>query len=131
MPPKSDPFSETTLSSETHRALQQLLQKDPYLQPYEDSIARRLLKIESTENQLTQGKIRLEDFASGHEYFGLHYRDNKWVLREWAPNASRIYLIGNMTGWKENENYELVRLADGDVWEIRLPAQAISHQDLP
>ena len=130
MPAKSDKFSDTTQSDATYRALQHLLQKDPYLKPYEKSLASRLLKIESTEYQLTQGKMTLEDFASGHEYFGLHYRDNQWILREWAPNANRIFLIGNMTGWQENENYELVRLADGDVWEIRLPAEAIAHQDL-
>ncbi len=45
--------------------------------------------------------MTLADFASGHEYFGLHFQDNQWVFREWAPNADRIFLIGDMTGWQE------------------------------
>jgi 1,4-alpha-glucan branching enzyme len=130
MPRKSDHFSDTIPSSDTQGALQYLLQKDPYLKPYERHIAHRFQRIDATENQLTQGKMTLEDFASGHEYFGLHYKDNQWRLREWAPNASRIYLIGNMTGWQEKGDYALSRLAGGDIWEIRLPAEAISHLDL-
>ena len=130
MPPNPDQSPDTAAKDKIDRALRHLLQNDPYLAPYEKIIARRLLKIEATANRLTQGNITLDDFASGHEYFGLHFRDNQWVLREWAPNAVRIYLIGNMTGWQEKEDYALNRLADGEVWEIRLPAEKITHLDL-
>ena len=53
--------------------------------------------------------MTLADFASGHEYFGLHFQDNEWVFREWAPNADRIFLIGDMTGWQENEAFAFTR----------------------
>jgi len=110
--------------------VQSLLQSDPYLKPYENIIARRLLNIETTEKRLTSDKITLADFAAGHEYFGLHYADEHWVLREWAPNAIQIFLVGNMTGWQQKEEFGLHRLADGEVWEIRLPSEALNHLDL-
>ena len=79
------------------KQLSQLLESDPYLIPYSDNIRRRLEHIELTEQRLTQGKMSLADFASGHEYFGLHFRKDNWVFREWAPNATAIYLIGDFS----------------------------------
>ena len=111
-------------------ALERLLNIDPYLKPYESILAQRLLKIETIEKRLTGKKIKLTDFASGHEYFGLHFRDNQWILREWAPNAHQIFLIGEMTSWQENEAFALQCLDDENVWEIRLPAEKLKHLDL-
>ncbi len=126
--PKNFPNNRT--KSKIGRAVQSLLQSDPYLKPYENIIARRLLNIETTEKRLTAGQINLADVAAGHEYFGLHYADEHWVLREWAPNANQIFLVGNMTGWQQKEEFRLHRLADGEVWEIRLASEALHHLDL-
>jgi len=73
--------------------------------------------------------MTLADFASGHEYFGLHHRNNQWVFREWAPNADKIFLIGDLTNWQENEAFSLKRLDNG-VWEIHLSSDTFKHQDL-
>jgi 1,4-alpha-glucan branching enzyme len=113
----------------TH-ALKTLLHNDPYLQPYEAIIHRRLCRIQETEARLTKGEMTLAAFAAGHEYFGLHFRQNQWVLREWAPNADRIYLIGDMTGWKEQEEFALKRRSIDGVWEIHLPAGTLRHAEL-
>ena len=122
--------STLSVSEKVQRALDRLVDIDPYLKPYAKIIASRLLKIETTEARLTGGKITLADFASGHEFFGLHYQDNQWIFREWAPNAGRIFLIGEMTAWQEKEEFALQRLDDGDVWEIRLPSNTLKHLDL-
>jgi 1,4-alpha-glucan branching enzyme len=82
--------------------LQNLMALDPYLKPYSSAIKKRAEKINALEKRLTNGNISLADFASGHEYFGLHLRDDKWVFREWAPNAKAVYLIGEMTRWEED-----------------------------
>ena len=79
-----------------------LVQNDGWLEPFEDAIRGRhdhaLWKIA----QLTQnGKKTLSDFANGHEYFGLHKTARGWVFREWAPNATDIYLVGDFNDWKE------------------------------
>ena len=122
--------SSITHPGKVKHALERLLNIDPYLKPYESILAQRLLKIETIENRLTGKKIKLTDFASGHEYFGLHFRDNQWILREWAPNAHQIFLIGEMTSWQENEAFALQCLGDENVWEIRLPAEKLKHLDL-
>ncbi len=64
---------ESSLSDKVQQALKHLLQSDSWLEPYREIIQRRLLKIAEAERELTQGKMSLADFASGHEYFGLHF----------------------------------------------------------
>jgi 1,4-alpha-glucan branching enzyme len=110
-------------------AVQRLLAADPWLKPYEKIIQRRLQKIVETERRLTREKTSLSDFALGHAYFGLHFEDDQWVFREWAPNATAIFLIGDMTGWQENDAFALDALEDG-IWEIRLAADTFDHEDL-
>jgi len=121
-----------TSSADGHvaRRLMRLLANDPYLKPYTEIIRRRLSKITATKLRLTGGKITLPDFASGHEFFGLHFRNDQWIFREWAPGAERIFLIGDMTGWQENERYALHRLNQDGVWEIQLDSSSLSHLDL-
>jgi 1,4-alpha-glucan branching enzyme len=74
--------------------------------------------------------MSLTEFASGHEYFGLHFRKNEWVFREWAPNATAIYLIGENTKWQEHKKYALKKINDQGVWEIHLKANKLAHGDL-
>ena len=112
------------------RVLQRLLDRDHYLIPYKDIIRRRLTKIAETEKRLTREGITLADFASGHEYFGLHFQSGRWVLREWAPHADAIYLIGDMTGWQEKEEYKFQSLQQNGQWELSLPEEMLQHNDL-
>lgn len=68
----------------------------------------------------------LADFAVGHEYFGLHRRCDSWVLRERAPNASKVALIGDMCEWDTARSVALTRLEHG-IWELVLPLSALEH----
>ena len=106
-----------------------MLAKDPWLKPYENTIHHRLQKIAETEQRLTRRKTSLADFAMGHAYFGLHFEDNQWIFREWAPHATAISLIGDMSGWQEKKEFALKALEDG-IWEIRLGADTFDHGDL-
>jgi len=110
--------------------LQRLLDKDTYLKPYEKIIRHRLTRIHETEKRLTRGEMSLADFSSGHEYFGLHLSANEWVFREWAPNATAVYLVGEMTGWQEQKAFALEPNGEEGVWEIRLPSEKLEHKDL-
>ena len=111
-------------------SLQRLLDKDPHLKPYEEIIRRRLTSIHETQKHLTRGEMSLSDFSSGHEYFGLHLSDNEWVFREWAPNATAIYLVGEMSGWQEQNGFALYPIGEEGVWELRLPSERLEHKDL-
>jgi len=117
------------LNSIPHR-IQRLLASDPYLAPYEKIINRRLQKVTAAEQRLTGNGLPLTEFASGHEYFGLHFRDGQWVFREWAPNATAIHLIGDMTDWLERAEFALNRIDETGVWEMRLPVDRLHHGDL-
>lgn len=112
------------------RLVKRLLRRDPGLKPHAEIIRRRLALVESTEKRLTGGRLSLADFAAGHEYFGLHLRGRQWVLREWAPNATRLFLVGDLTGWKEKKAFALTRKNPEGVWELRLPKGALTHGDL-
>ena len=81
-----------------------LVRNDGWLEPFEAAIRGRHDHAVWKINQLTQnGKKKLSDFASGHLYFGLHKLAKGWVFREWAPNATDIYLIGDFNNWTENK----------------------------
>lgn len=112
------------------RLIKSMLHRDPGLQPYVEVIRRRWAQVEHTANRLTRGRMAIVDFASGHEYFGLHLRGRRWVLREWAPNATRVFLVGGFTGWKEKKAFELTRRNAEGVWELRLPLSTFKHGDL-
>jgi 1,4-alpha-glucan branching enzyme len=79
---------------------------------------------------LTQGTRSISDFASAHEYYGLHAGTNGWVFREWAPNAQKIYLIGDFSGWQCLEKFRLERLNDHGDWELKIPRGILRDKDL-
>jgi len=108
-----------------------LVKNDPYLEPYEDAICGRHNHAAWKLSQLTQdGKISLSDFANGHEYFGLHKTAHGWVFREWAPNATDIFLIGDFNNWQETDKYKAKRIEGTGNWELKLPEKALKHGDL-
>ena len=106
-----------------------IIKHDPWLAPYADAINGRHKDAVKKELELVGTKGNLVDFANAHKYFGLHKTKTGWVFREWAPNATEIYLMGSFTDWHEDEDYKLTRL-DGGVWEINLPQKALKHGDL-
>lgn len=105
-----------------------LVETDPLLAPYRPDLLRRIHNTEAMKARLTASTGSLAEFASGHEYFGLHFRDGAWVLREWAPNATSVHLKGPFSSWQALPSHRLTRGDDG-VWEIRLPADALAHGD--
>ena len=108
-----------------------LVKNDPYLKDYEDAIRGRhehaLWKLSVLTNN---GKQALTDFANGHKYYGLHKLSRGWVFREWAPNATKLYLVGDFNNWQETEKYEAKRIDDHGTWELKLSEKAIKHGDL-
>lgn len=101
---------------------------DKWLKPYEPIIEARHNHAINKEKELV-GKGSLKEFASGHLYFGLHRTARGWVFREWAPNATAIYLVGDFSNWQEDETYKLKALKNG-VWEIKLSNKQITHGQL-
>ncbi len=107
-----------------------LIKNDPWLEPFADAINGRHEHFLYKEKQLTKNHRKtLADFAEGHLYFGLHKTEKNWVLREWAPNAKEIFVIGTFNGWQEDPAFAMKPKKDGN-WEIKLPLDALHHEDL-
>ena len=102
---------------------------DAYLKPYEEAIRGRSAHAYARAQELTLGKVSLSEWASAHEYYGLHRTSRGWVFREWAPHATSMWLVGDFSKWQINPQFELFRRPGTDVWEGKFPAKAIAHGD--
>ncbi len=57
-------------------------------------------------------------YYQAYEYMGAHpCPDGKgYVFRTWAPNASKINVVGDFNGWDNTKN-PMKKISDGGVWE--------------
>lgn len=109
--------------------MKKIYETDPYLAPYKEAIEKRHERILEERDKIAMDGS-LADGLNNHLYYGLHRdADGSWVFREWAPNASRIYLIGEFNNWRRTAAYSLNPVGGGN-WEIRLPAMFLHHQEL-
>ncbi|MFW6226503.1 MAG: alpha amylase C-terminal domain-containing protein [Bacteroidota bacterium] len=104
------------------------LKNDEYLQPYAEAIIGRIKRAEDKEKELT-GDATLSEFAVGYLFYGLHKQNNSWIMREWAPNATKIYLTGEFCDWQHKEEYVFQNTGNGN-WSIELPLKMLRHGDL-
>ena len=102
---------------------------DPYLAPYREQIDRRYRNIVFQKQETAGYGRRLTDAVNNHLYYGVHREKDSVVFREWAPNATAVYLIGDVNGWRKDERYRLAGIGNGD-WELRLPAAEMPHGSL-
>lgn len=108
----------------------EFIKNDPYLAPFEQAIVGRHDYAVAREKELLgTTNNTLSDFASGYMYFGLFKVKRSWVIREWAPNATAMYLIGDFNNWQKNEKYRLQPQENG-VWELKISEKYIHHGDL-
>lgn len=101
---------------------------DQWLKPFKEAIDRRNGLILTRKKEIAgSGPLKLA--VNGELYYCLHRENGCYAFREWAPNASRIYLIGDFNGWKRSEQWALHPVGGG-TWELMVPAAAIRHGDL-
>ena len=109
--------------------MKKIYETDPYLAPYKEAIEKRHERILEERDKIALNGS-LAEGLNNHLYYGLHRdADGSWVFREWAPNASRIYLMGEFNNWRRTAAYSLNPIGGGN-WEIRLPAMFLHHQEL-
>ena len=136
-----------------------LIQSDTYLHPFAEAIEGRYNYALSREKELTGGKtlsewangylyfglhkiegsgvqefrssgVTSEQAQSASEPMNLSTAPKgQWVLREWAPNATAIYMIGDFNNWQKDETYRLQPVGNG-VWEVVLDEDMIKHEQL-
>ncbi len=107
----------------------QLIQNDPWLAPFSSFIEGRHRQYVNKLNSINDLHGSLKSFASAHLTMGLHRTASGWVFREWAPNATQIFLIGDFSQWQEQPQFALVVKSDG-IWELNMDTHVLHHGDL-
>ena len=106
-----------------------LVEEDKLLKPFAGIIEKRHQQVLAMEREFTYRTTRLSDSCNSYLYYGLHRTNEGWVFREWAPNATAIYLLGEFNDWRKHPDYALTKVGDGN-WEIKLPSGALVHEML-
>ena len=109
--------------------MKKIYETDPWLEPFRGAIEARHQRILDMKRHIA-GDGMLKDAVNNHLYYGLHRSDDgSWVFREWAPNATRIYFVGEVNNWKRAEPYALKPVGGGN-WELYLPEMFLQHGQL-
>ena len=106
-----------------------LYDSDFLLLPYKGIIEERHRLCQEKARMLQGNAPRLADNCNSHLYYGLHLSQGQWLLREWAPNATAIYLLFDGNSWQRNSRYAFKKI-DGENWELSLPEEELSHGTL-
>ncbi len=111
--------------------IKKIYERDQWLKPYAEAIEARHERILEEKERISAGHGgSLSKGINNHLYYGLHRQeDGSWVFREWAPNALKVYLIGEFNNWKKTEAYALHPVGNGN-WEITLEDMFLSHGTL-
>lgn len=104
---------------------------DPWLSPFEGVLKRRFSQAQGWIDRLEKTEGGLDKFSKGAEKFGLNVdSENNITYREWAPNATEAYLIGDFNNW-DRQAHPMKKNEFG-VFEIVVPAKdgnvAIPHK---
>ncbi|MCI5777787.1 MAG: alpha amylase C-terminal domain-containing protein [Bacteroidales bacterium] len=105
-----------------------IYETDQYLKPYAQILDNRRKRTIARLEEIKDTCGPLDEFSRAYEYYGMHHKDGRWTLREWAPSATEIYVVGEFSKWKEDERYKMHRLEFGN-WEIEIPDDVIRHGD--
>ncbi|MBI9105397.1 MAG: alpha amylase C-terminal domain-containing protein [Spirochaetales bacterium] len=104
-----------------------IIKNDPYLQPYTEKINYRIRRFTDIRSELYE---KSEGSGRAYEYYGEHRLGNSIVIREWAPNASAIFLICDHNNWRKSEELAFRRLGSYGDWEIIVPEAILKHGSL-
>ncbi|MEX1116771.1 MAG: alpha-amylase family glycosyl hydrolase [Akkermansiaceae bacterium] len=104
-----------------------LVRDDPWLEPHQGAIERRMTQFSETLAAIEKGSKSLAAYATGHKYVGIHFHPSsqRWTVREWAPAAQAVSLIGDFNKW-DRDAHPLAPSHHG-VWQLELPADALAH----
>ena len=59
------------------------------------------------------------------EYLGVHRTDKGFVARVWAPNAQRVFLVGDFNAW--GESHPMQRVSEKGVFECELAPHTLAE----
>ena len=106
-----------------------LVTDDEWLMPETRQINQRILDFEKEHKIICDHFNSLTEYATAHQFTGVHLdkASNQWMIKEWAPNAKSIQLIGDFNQWSGND-HSLTQTND-DSWSLHLPSDTLAHED--
>lgn len=113
----------TTAFARAKAAVQQgVLASDPWLEHQVDKLAVRYAKYESVKHDIEQSHGSLIEFADSYKRYGVMpgARPGEIVVREWAPNAASVSLVGEFNGW--NRDSHACTRDEFGTWSLVVPA---------
>ncbi|GFH24235.1 Aamy domain-containing protein, partial [Haematococcus lacustris] len=90
---------------------------DPDLKAHSEHLNYRWQQYTKTKDAIVQAEGSLAAFAQGHKKMGIVREGGVTTVREWAPAAQAVSLIGDFSGWKEVG----MKKDQWGVWEVALP----------
>jgi len=107
-----------------------LVLDDPWLEPHQTAIERRMQQFSETLAAIEASSGSLANYAVTHQRAGVLFdaATQQWLAREWAPAAKAVSLLGDFNHWDRN-SHPLAPAGEG-FWELKLPAEALQHGQL-
>src|SRR6478672_3627101 len=104
-----------------------LVRDDPWLEPHQGAIERRMMQFSTAVAEIEKSSKSLAAYATGHKYVGIHFHPaaDIWTVREWAPSAQSVSLIGDFNNW-DRESHPLAPSNMG-IWQLELPGEVLAH----
>ncbi|XP_049805932.1 1,4-alpha-glucan-branching enzyme [Schistocerca nitens] len=100
--------------------LDELLQRDPYLKPYEREFRKRYAFFKDCLDKIEAYDGGIQKFTQGYKSYGIHVNpDNSVTCKEWAPGAAELYLYGDFNNWNR-QSHPYARREYGK-WELHIP----------
>ncbi len=106
-----------------------IFDNDAYLEPFKRQITNRYMRLVIRRNELAGYGKRLTDSINNHLYYGVHKEGDCWAFREYAPNATAIYVVGDFNKWQQLPQFSMQNIGGGN-WELKLPLDMVKHADL-
>ena len=111
--------------------VKKIYETDPWLEPFRQAVDERGVRLSKLTAEISGAGPEglLSPHVNNHLWYGLHKEAGSWVLREWAPGATRIFLIGEFNNWKKADAWALKPVGSGN-WELRIPQMFLHHGEL-
>ncbi|MFA6757729.1 MAG: alpha amylase C-terminal domain-containing protein [Bacteroidales bacterium] len=107
-----------------------LWQDDSWLKPWKKQIWERYSRSIVKKQEIAGYGKRLTDSVNSHLFYGtFNGPSGSLIFREWAPNATELYLICEATQWEKDEEYKFKNRGEGN-WELVLENSTLSHGSL-
>lgn len=98
--------------------------------PYASHIRARMTRLSDALGDIRELHGGLKRYTALHHEAGVNFdrASQSWTIREWAPAARGVSLIGEFNDWDRNR-HPLKRDANG-FWSLQLEASALAHRQL-